>query len=446
MHRTRNAANGLPFRGFKSPSFRHGAFMPFIFACQITPNCANLSNNSQQHQQVIRITLRKIMPNHANACQYYPINRYNGGTVSKYIFRYSGVHSMITYAVAITAKPKEKDYTLSDDNGLYLRVWPNGTKVWLFKKSINGKIQKKTLGRFPEVGISEARFTAKALTEELTCTTSDDARAKEISSQTLKQVYEAWFMLKQAEIKNWRDISSRFENYILPKLGNKRFASILPLDVQECLKPLVIAGKLDTIKRICIWLRQIEDYAYNAGIIETLRLQKISKLFRQPATEHRPAIEPAELPEFFKMVQSTPKTTVQTFSLLKVAFYTLLRPGEYTLMKWDWIHDDVIEVPAEYMKMKRPHRVPISTQLKSVLNELPRRGEFVFYSASASSGHISLGCLGVYLKRIGYKNRLTAHRIRSVGRTWMSENKISFDAAELCLAHSVGSQTVQAYN
>lgn len=314
------------------------------------------------------------------------------------------------------------------------------------KKSINGKIPNKTLGHFPEVGISEARFTAKALTDELTCTTSDEARAKEISSQTLKPVYEAWFMLKQAEIKNWRDISSRFENHILPKLGNKRFASILPLDVQECLKPLVIAGKLETIKRICIWLKQVEDYTFNAGIVETLRLQRISKLFRRPATQHRLALEPAELPEFFRLMQATPKTTVQAFYLIKTAFYTLLRSREYTLMKWSWIHDDIIEVPADYMKMKRQHRVPISTQLKSVLNELPRRGEYVFYSASASSGHVSLGCLGVYLKRIGYKNRLTAHGIRSVERTWMSENKIPFEVAEMCLAHSVGSQTVQAYN
>ena len=149
---------------------------------------------------------------------------------------------MITYAVAKTAKPKEKDYTLSDGNGLYLMVWPNGTKVWLFKKSINSKIQKKTLGRFPEVGISEARFTAKALTEELTCTTSDEARAKESSSQTLKQVYEAWFMLKQAEIKNWRDISSRFENHILPKLGNKRFASIPDFTTIKAVKSLWLKG------------------------------------------------------------------------------------------------------------------------------------------------------------------------------------------------------------
>ncbi len=152
MHRTRNAANGLPFRGFKSPSFRHGALAPFIFARKIVPNHANLSNNPQQHQQVIRITLRKIMPNHANACQYYPINRYNGGTVSKYIFRYSGVHSMITYAVAITAKPKEKDYTLSDGNGLYLRVWPNGTKVWLFKNQSTARSKRKLWDVFPRLG------------------------------------------------------------------------------------------------------------------------------------------------------------------------------------------------------------------------------------------------------------------------------------------------------
>ena len=354
--------------------------------------------------------------------------------------------NMITYAEARAAKSKDKDYMMADTNGLFLRIWPNGKKTWYLKKSINGKIQKKVIGLFPDIGISEARVTAKMLIKQLTETTSDETRKKEVTSQTFKQVYDAWFMLKQAEIKNWRDVSSRFENYLLPKLGHRVFASILPLDVQECLAPLVKTGKLETIKRICIWLRQCEDYAFNAGIIETQRLQKISKLFRRPAAEHRPAISPAELPTFFKDVMATPKTTAVIFSLLKVAFYTLLRPGEYTLMKWDWIHDDVIEVPADSMKMKRPHRVPISRQLKAVINELPKRGEYVFYSASSANGHISLGCLALFLKRIGYKDRLTAHGIRSVGRTWMAENKIPFDVAELCLAHSVGTQTVQAYN
>lgn len=353
---------------------------------------------------------------------------------------------MITYAVAKSAKTKEKDYTLTDGNGLYLRVWPNGKKVWLFKKSINGKIQKKTLGTFPEMGISEARITTKMLIKELTESTSDEIRKKEVASQTLRQVYNAWFMLKKDEIKNWKDISSRFENHILPKLGHKAFASIMPLDIQECLMPLVQDGKFETIKRICIWLRQCEDYAFNAGIVEVLHLQKISKLFRRPKAEHRPTLEPSELPKFFKDVLATPQTTILIFSLLKVAFYTLLRPGEYTLMKWDWIHDDVIEVPAESMKMKRTHRVPISTQLKAVLNEIPKRGEYVFYSSTSANSHISLGCLAVYLKRIGYKDKLTAHGIRSIGRTWMAENKIPFDVAELCLAHAVGTQTVQAYN
>ena len=65
--------------------------------------------------------------------------------------------SMITFAEAKGAKPKQKDYTLTDGNGLYLRVWPNGKKVWLFQKKINGKIQKKTIGIFPDMGIKEAR-------------------------------------------------------------------------------------------------------------------------------------------------------------------------------------------------------------------------------------------------------------------------------------------------
>lgn len=354
---------------------------------------------------------------------------------------------MITYAEARAAKPKDgKERVLSDGNGLYLKIRVNGVKAWYLQKSINGKIQKKTLGNFPEMGISEARVSAKLLIKELTETTSDEARKKEVASQTLRQVYDAWFMLKKDEIKNWRDISSRFEKHVLPKLGSKAFASIMPLDLQECLMPLVQAGKLETIKRICIWLRQCEDYAYNAGIIEVQHLQKISKLFRRPKAEHRPTIAPSELPAFFKDVKTSPYTTAISFTLLKVAFFTLLRPGEYTLMKWDWIHDDIIEVPADFMKMKRPHRVPVSTQLKAVLNELPKRGEYVFYSASAGSGHISHGCLAIYLKRLGYKDRLTAHGIRSIGRTWMAENKIPFDVAELCLAHSVGSQTVQAYN
>ncbi|MCI6796966.1 MAG: tyrosine-type recombinase/integrase [Succinatimonas sp.] len=354
---------------------------------------------------------------------------------------------MITYAEARAAKPKNgKEISLSDGNGLYLRIRVNGSKSWYLQKSINGKIQKKVIGLFPDIGISEARVTAKMLIKQLTETTSDEARKKEVTSQTFKQVYDVWFTLKQAEIKNWRDISSRFENHVIPKLGHKTFGSILPMDVLDCLQPLSKAGKLETIKRICIWLRQIEDYAYNAGIIDTERLQKISKLFRRPTTEHRPAIHPSELKSFFQNALNSPRTSINMMAILKVAMYTLLRPGEYTVMKWSWIHDGIIEVPAELMKMKRIHRVPISKQLQAVLDNIPRRNDYVFYSAGSASGHISENSLGVYLKRLGYKDKLTAHGIRSVGRTWMAENKISFDVAELCLAHSVGTQTVQAYN
>lgn len=354
--------------------------------------------------------------------------------------------SMITFAEAKAAKPKQKDYTLTDGNGLYLRVWPNGKKVWLFQKKINGKIQKKTIGIFPDMGISDARLSAKSLTDELTVSTSDESRKREIQSMTFRQVYDAWFELKQDEVKNWRDISGRFKNHVLPKLGSKAFGSLLPLDVLDALKPLVTDKKYETIKRICIWLKQIEDYAFNAGIIETERLQKISKLFKQPKGEHRATLPPDEIKTFFKEALTSPRASLDIINLIKVAFFTLLRPGEYTAMKWEWVKEDIIEVPAEFMKMKRPHRVPISKQLKTMLEQIPHRGEFVFYTPRAHDGHYSINALTVFFKRIGYKDRLTPHGIRSIGRTWMAENKVPFEVAELSLAHSVGSQTVQAYN
>lgn len=353
---------------------------------------------------------------------------------------------MITYIQAQSAKSKEKDYLLNDGDGLYLRVYPNKRKVWFFSKRINSKTQKKSLGEFPAMGISEARLTAKMLLKELTQTTSDEVRKKEIQSMSFHKVYETWFMLKKDEVKNWHDISSRFENHMLPKLGSKDFASILPLDIVEVLHPLAEAGKLETIKRICIWLKQIEDYAFNAGIIETQRLQKVSKLFRQPKGKHQASLHPDELKTFFETVTTSPRASIDIINLLKVAFYTLLRPGEYTQMQWSWIKDDVIEVPAAFMKMKRIHRVPVSRQLSELLVSIPHRGDFVFFNNRASNLHYSTGALTIFFKRIGYKNRLTPHGIRSIGRTWMAENKVPFEVAELSLAHSVGSQTVQAYN
>ncbi len=353
---------------------------------------------------------------------------------------------MITYIEAQSAKPKDKSYLITDGDGLYLRIYPNKRKIWFFSKRINGKICKKSIGEFPAMGISEARISARALIQELTETTSDEARKKEIQGMSFKKVYEAWFMLKKDEVKNWRDISSRFENHVLSKLGSKEFGAIIPMDVLETLQPLVAEQKLETIKRICIWLRQIEDYAFNAGIIETQKLQKISKLFKQPKTEHRATLPPDDVKSFFKEAFTSPRASLDIINLIKVAFFTLLRPGEYTALKWEWVKDDVIEVPAEVMKMKRPHRVPISKQLKTVLEQIPHRGEYVFYTARASDGHYSINALTVFFKRIGYKDKLVPHGIRSIGRTWMAENNVPFEVAELCLAHSVGSQTVQSYN
>lgn len=129
-----------------------------------------------------------------------------------------------------------------------------------------------------------------------------------------------------------------------------------------------------------------------------------------------------------------------------IGFYTLLRPGEYTKLKWKWIKEDVIYVPAEIMKMKRPHRVPISSQLKMLLDHRVKVSEYVLFSPRNLNRHILPDTIEKFLRTHGFRGVLVPHGIRSIGRTWMTEHRVPFDVAEQCLAHSVGSHTVQAYD
>ena len=98
------------------------------------------------------------------------------------------------------------------------------------------------------------------------------------------------------------------------------------------------------------------------------------------------------------------------------------------------------------MKMKRSHRVPISKQLKKLLEHRAKVSEFILFSPRNLEKHILPDTLEKFLRTHGFRGVLVPHGVRSIGRTWMSETRVPFDVAELCLAHAVGSQTVQAYD
>ena len=345
---------------------------------------------------------------------------------------------MLTYLKCLKAKPKATRYLLSDIPGLALRFSTNGRKVWLAKKNVGGRRIVKTLGDFPEMSIGDARKTFNALIDSV----KPVAAPKD---PTFGEVYAKWIELKQMRVKNWKDIDERMRKYILPLYRTVPLAAITPMELVDLLKRRVMPH-LETVKRICSYIREMEIFAVNSGFASSYRLQHLFDIFPAPAKilVHRPAIPWQELPEFFEQIMPDLLHGGDAHDLLMTGFYTLLRPGEYTSLRWDWIEDGVITVPAEIMKMKKPHRVPVSSQLAALLDKRIHASPLVFPSRNFQNP-ISTNALGLFLRRHGFTGRLVPHGIRSIGRSWMEDHGIAFNAAEACLAHSAGSMTVQAY-
>ncbi len=138
----------------------------------------------------------------------------------------------------------------------------------------------------------------------------------------------------------------------------------------------------------------------------------------------------------------------------KVLFYfslaTLLRPGEVVSIRLDWINEEAITIPAEFMKMKRVHRIPLTPYLIALIQEAKtirknKRSPYLF-PGTRPNKHISGQALAKWLhSQAEFKNRLVAHGLRSIGRSWFADNDVPFEVAEACLAHVTGSQVVRAY-
>lgn len=351
---------------------------------------------------------------------------------------------MLTIIEVRAAQPKNKNYLLNDGSGLFLRVESSGVKRWVLNRSIKGQHVSKVLGIFPDMTLKDARLEAQRLSVEL--------RALKVTKAVdFLSVYKEWLALKKTQIKNWIDIDRRFNKYLLPRFSSVAFKDITPAALIDELKSdLGRRAKLETLKRICGELRSLETFAYNSGLIDQLRWQNLAAVFPSPSNKrkNRPSVGYSELPEVLGKLKAEGIKSHTTWSVLLCGFYTLLRPGEYTAMHWDWIDfkDKTITIPAEVMKMKREHVVPMSRQLIALLEDLPRTSEYVFPSPQHNGDRpVSTNSASQFLRRNGFADVLVPHGIRAIGRSWMFDNQVPFEVAELCLAHSVGSSTVQAY-
>jgi integrase len=359
------------------------------------------------------------------------------------------------------AKPKDKIYKLSDGDGLQLRIMPNGSKQWLldYFKPFTKKRTSLSLGAYPEVSILEAR-KKRVASRELLAKDIDPKEYKDdqhreqllLASHTLKSVATDWFAIKKTTIADvtakslWR----KFENHVFPKLGHRPIDKILAPEAIEALKPLAAKGNLETTGKIIGHLNNIMTHALNTGILQHNPLSGIRSAFSAPKVTNMPTIKPDELGKLMKDI-SYASIKLVTRCLIEWQLHTMTRPSESAKAEWSEIDLDnkLWVIPAERMKMRLEHKVPLTEQAIEILERLkPITGhrKHLFPSHIDHKRHCNVETANKALIRMGYKNRLVAHGLRALASTTLNEEGLNPDVIEAALSHVDKNEVRRAYN
>lgn len=359
------------------------------------------------------------------------------------------------------AKPKEKEYNLADGKGLYLRVKPSGSKLWLFNYT-NPFTKKRAnigLGQYPTISLAKARSLRQAnlelLSEDIDPLAHKIEQKRlntEANKNTLEHVAHSWFQIKKSKITYayGEDISRSLQLHVFPKMGNMPIHKVRARNAIEALTPIAAKGSLETVKRLCQRLNEIMVYAVNTGLIDSNPLAGISSAFGSPKKNHMLTLMPNQLPELMVTIAnaSIKKTTR---CLLEWQLHTITRPGEAAGTRWEEIdfEKSLWSIPAERMKKKRPQTIPLSSQalsLLEVMKPISQHREHVFPADRNPRDHTNQQTANMALKRMGYGGLLVAHGLRALASTTLNEQGFDPDMIEAALAHTDKNEVRGAYN
>lgn len=359
------------------------------------------------------------------------------------------------------AKARDKDYVLTDGQGLQMRIRSNGSKLWnynyihpLTKKRVN-----IGLGTYPDISLVGARKqAANARTQVAQGIDPKDQRTADrhhqlnLRGQTLFKICQEWFESKKHSITtNYADdIWSSFEKHIFPILGDKSIHQITAPLAISVLRPIEARGNLETVKRLAQRINEVMTYAVNGGIIQSNPLAGIKANFKKPKKENMVTLKPEELSELLAtLANASIKRT--TRCLIEWQLHTMSRPAEAAGTTWDEIdfENAVWNIPASRMKKRKPHRIPLTSQALDLLDTMkPISGhrEHIFPSDRNPRSHCNSQTANMALKRMGFAGRLVSHGLRSIASTTLNEQGFDGEVIEAALAHTNDNQVRSAYN
>jgi len=354
-------------------------------------------------------------------------------------------------------RPKEKQYKVSDGGGLYLHITPSGGKLWRFKYRFGGKEKSLSLGVYPDLKLADARKKHRQAREQL-ANGVDPATAKRESKfraeKTFETVASEWW---EAQRDKWskdhaQTVWRRVEMNVLPWLKDRPVNDISTAELLETLRRIEARGAVETAHRVGQICSQVFMFAIASGLLENNPANNISKALKAAPAKSMPALtEPKQIKVLLETIDDFEGSFIVR-QALRIAPLVFVRPGELRKAEWENIDLDAAlwTIPAEKMKMKRDHLVPLSKQAVEILKELEPltgSGRYVFPSVRTPSRPMSENTLNVALRRLGYsKEQMVAHGFRTMASTRLHEMNWKSEVVEFQLAHADKNKVRGVYN
>ncbi len=355
-----------------------------------------------------------------------------------------------------SVKPTDKEQSLFDGGGLFLLVSPSGSKRWKFRYKYQGKTKKITIGEYPIVTLKAAR-EKRAEFREMLANGDDPARLRvKQEEKTLNEIAEEFqeHISESVTDKYQKKLFGYYNVHVRPFLGTKPVEKVDRLDIIDVMDAMKKKGIYESAKKTLNLIERMMKYAVTKGYAERNVIADLDKsmLLKKIPTKHRAALtDEKDIAVLMRAIEEY--VNPLTKNALRLSAHLALRPKEIRCMKWAYVdfENRKIVIPAEEMKMREEHIVPISDQVLGYLEELRSlsgKDVYVFPNSVYYDRCMSENTVNTALRRLGFeKEDMTAHGFRSMFSTIAHEKSgFSHDVIESALAHSVGSSVSRAYN
>lgn len=357
------------------------------------------------------------------------------------------------------AKPQDKIYYLKDGGSLFLEVTPAGGKNWRFRYRFNGKAGVLSPGKYPAVSLAEARervAEARRLLAEGINPGEAKKEAKlaaQVASASAFEVIAIEWHEKQ--LPRWTPghaarIMDSLVKDVFPHLGRINVAELTAPKILACVQKVEKRGAVETAGRVLQRINAVLRYAIQTGRTDRNPANDVVGALTAQKVQHMPALPRAELPEFYRRLAAA-NLYQPTRIAMHLLVLTFVRPGELRAARWEEFDIERAEwrIPAERMKMRQPHIVPLSRQalaLLATLQPLTGRGALLFPAMTDHAKPMSENTLSYAMGRMGYQGVATPHGFRALASTTLNEEGFDPDVIERQLAHAERNKVRAAYH